>query len=61
ILDHIEELNELDTAGVEPMSGGVGTANVLRDDETDATLLGKGRGAFPETEGDYLKVPPVFE
>lgn len=63
ILEHFEELKELDTTGVEPMAGGVFHKNVFRDDNS-----GKGGFSaqasfevFPEVDGKFLKIPPVFE
>ena len=75
ILDHFKELNEVDTSKVEPLTGGTSLSNVMREDavsrgDTSSSAKatedrGKGRGAFPEHEGDheakFLKVPPMFE
>jgi len=62
ILDHFKELQTLDTARVSPMTGGTDLANVFRDDgERENTDRGAGTEAFPEVEGGFLKVPPVFE
>ncbi len=63
ILGHFEELKELDTERVEPMSGGTFSKNVLRGDESEgAKLVGeKSVDQFPEKEAGFLKVPPVFE
>ncbi len=73
ILHHFEELNALDTPGVEPMNGpryagGFGEArgtelkNSLREDEERiSTNQGAGAEVFPESKDGFLKVPPVFE
>ncbi|OGM91055.1 hypothetical protein A3A20_00465 [Candidatus Wolfebacteria bacterium RIFCSPLOWO2_01_FULL_45_19] len=72
ILGYFNELKELNTEGVEPLSGGVAEVNVFRDDVPDlpseasaqagrASDTGKGKNQFPEVEKGYLKVPPVFE
>ncbi len=62
ILDHFEELKELNTDEVLPMNGGTLSSNVWRDDEPTNALDGKAaREEFPETKDGYLKVPPVFE
>ncbi len=62
ILYHFEELNSLDTFGVEPMNGGTELKNSLREDEErTSTNQGAGVEAFPETKDGFLKVPPVFE
>lgn len=62
ILDHFRELQEVDTANVEPMTGGSDLKNVFRnDDERENTQKGAGVEAFPEHENGYLRIPPVFE
>ena len=44
------------------MTGGTDLLNVFRDDtERENTDRGAGAEAFPESEGGFLKVPPVFE
>jgi aspartyl-tRNA(Asn)/glutamyl-tRNA(Gln) amidotransferase subunit C len=62
ILNYFQELKDLDTSNVTPMNGGTFLKNILRDDEERlSTLRGQGKEQFPETEGEYLKVPPVFQ
>lgn len=62
ILAYFEELKSLDTSGVEPMTGGTDLKNIFREDEErENTNKGEGIDAFPESEGGFLKVPPVFE
>ncbi|MBI2956443.1 MAG: Asp-tRNA(Asn)/Glu-tRNA(Gln) amidotransferase subunit GatC [Acidobacteria bacterium] len=72
ILGYIEKLNELDTAGVEPMaqvlaptvSGQADTrANPsLRKDATRAGLeRTEALAVAPETDGAFFKVPKVIE
>ena len=62
MLDYIEKLNELDTAGVEPMSHVVPVQNVFREDivtngdESEKTL----RNA-PEEKDNMFVVPKTFE
>ena len=62
ILDHFEELKEVDTENVTPMAGGIELKNVMRPDEVKEDRLkgDKVLEAFPEKEKGYLKVPPVF-
>lgn len=64
ILEYISKLKEVDVTGVEPMSGGHHLANVVRQGDSeldhfsfDAELLRQ----FPETQGDYNKVPKILE
>jgi aspartyl-tRNA(Asn)/glutamyl-tRNA(Gln) amidotransferase subunit C len=65
ILEHMDQLNEIDTSGVEPM------AQVLFDDEETATLradvphapLGNQTALAnaPQPGSGYFKVPKVIE
>jgi aspartyl-tRNA(Asn)/glutamyl-tRNA(Gln) amidotransferase subunit C len=62
ILGYFSELQKLDTANVPPMTGGTDLINIFREDtERENTNRGAGTEAFPESEGGFLKVPPVFE
>lgn len=63
ILGHFEELKELDTQNVPPMTGGTFGKNVFRTDEINENRLPKDRAVeqFPEKRNEFLKVPPVFE
>lgn len=63
ILEHFDELKEVDVSGIKPMAGAAELTNVFRDDEpvkseTSAIDL---IDAFPEKEKGFLKVPAVFE
>ncbi len=61
ILAYFEELKTLDTENVPPMTGGTFSENVTREDEAGGALAGmKAVEAFPESQGGFLKVPPVF-
>lgn len=61
ILNHFNELKEVDTEGVKPLTGGADLFNSTRMDELDRTDdTGKGKDQFPEKEDGYLKVPSVF-
>ncbi|WP_353065354.1 Asp-tRNA(Asn)/Glu-tRNA(Gln) amidotransferase subunit GatC [Tunturibacter psychrotolerans] len=70
ILGHIDQLNELDTTGVPPMTqvgemlGGtlLGRGEVLRMDEVRPSLdRSEVMSAAPETDGRFFKVPKVIE
>lgn len=61
ILDHFSELQTLDTSLVEPAAGGTHLKNAFREDKPHGKNTGKGKNAFPEHEGGFLKIPPVFE
>jgi aspartyl-tRNA(Asn)/glutamyl-tRNA(Gln) amidotransferase subunit C len=65
ILDHIEKLNELDTADVEPMShcftAGSDTQCARRDDVTRPSLGQRlAVESAPDNEAGYFKVPRVI-
>ena len=62
MLEYFEQLKELDTTSVLPMTGGTDLRNILREDsERENTNKGAGLEAFPEKKDGYLKVPAVFE
>lgn len=65
ILSFVETLNELDTAGIEPVNGGTLLENVMRPDEqADAYMEKKSAGlveAVAEKKGNLIKVKSVFE
>jgi aspartyl-tRNA(Asn)/glutamyl-tRNA(Gln) amidotransferase subunit C len=66
ILEHFKELQALDTADVQPMTGGTDLKNVFREDLVEDggrenTNRGAGVDAFPESQDGFLKIPPVFE
>lgn len=66
ILAYFDQLNEVDTENVEPMNGGTSSANIFREDEKNIRDQINASAediieAFPEKEGRFLKVPPVFE
>ncbi len=62
IVAHVDELQNADTAGVSPATGGTKLKNIFREDtERNNTLKQKGVETFPEVQNGLLKVPPVFE
>ncbi|HEX8916369.1 MAG TPA: Asp-tRNA(Asn)/Glu-tRNA(Gln) amidotransferase subunit GatC [Humisphaera sp.] len=61
ILGYIEQINEVDTAGVEPMAHAVPLHNVLRDDVVGQPLpLEQTLRNAPESDGPFFKVPKVI-
>ena len=63
VLGYIEQLKEVDTKGVEPVSQVTGLINVLRDDiakssdeDTRKTMIDN----FPDKDGEYIKVKQVM-
>jgi aspartyl-tRNA(Asn)/glutamyl-tRNA(Gln) amidotransferase subunit C len=68
ILEHVAQLNELDTSAVQPMSqvseviGEEQITTFLRADETRPSLdRERVMAAAPETDGIFFKVPKVIE
>lgn len=67
ILNHVAELNELDTVGVTPLAQvselkGAGGASVLRPDVRIASLdRAEVMAQAPESDKAFFKVPKVIE
>jgi aspartyl-tRNA(Asn)/glutamyl-tRNA(Gln) amidotransferase subunit C len=62
ILQYVEKLSELDTAGVEPLAHAVDIVNAFRDDcalhrPSPDRLLANA----PARERDFFKVPKIIE
>jgi aspartyl-tRNA(Asn)/glutamyl-tRNA(Gln) amidotransferase subunit C len=62
ILTYMEQLNRIDTTGVEPTSHAIPIQNAFREDETRPSysreeVLGIG----PEEEDGHFKVPRIIE
>jgi aspartyl-tRNA(Asn)/glutamyl-tRNA(Gln) amidotransferase subunit C len=62
ILTYMEQLNRLDTKGIEPTSHAIPVYNAFREDETRPSspkeeVLGIG----PEEEKGHFKVPRIIE
>lgn len=62
ILDYVDKLNELDTAGIEPTAHAVPMANALRADEVRPSLPRETvlQNASQATDGCF-RVPRVIE
>ena len=62
ILEHFEQLQELDTSGVEPMSHAVAVSNVFREDEEEGSLTTKeALQNAPDVARECFRVPRVIE
>jgi aspartyl-tRNA(Asn)/glutamyl-tRNA(Gln) amidotransferase subunit C len=67
ILDHVAQLNELDTNSVPPLAqvselDGAGGKRSLRDDEVRPSLdRAEVMREAPESDGAFFKVPKVIE
>lgn len=62
ILDHFEQIESLDTEGVEPLTHALPVANVLREDEVGEGLSHEQALAnAPESERECFRVPTVLD
>jgi aspartyl-tRNA(Asn)/glutamyl-tRNA(Gln) amidotransferase subunit C len=62
ILGWIEQLQAVDTEGVEPMAGGGAVSLRMREDAvTDGGIAEKVLANAPDREGEYFGVPKVVE
>ena len=62
ILEHFEQLQELDTSGVEPMSHAVAVSNVFREDEEEGSLTREeALQNAPDVARECFRVPRVIE
>ena len=60
ILKYMDQLNEVDTKGVEPMNHPIDFSNVLRDDVVKYELTREELMInAPEVEQDFFKVPKI--
>ncbi|HEX3348598.1 MAG TPA: Asp-tRNA(Asn)/Glu-tRNA(Gln) amidotransferase subunit GatC [Acetobacteraceae bacterium] len=58
----IEQLNEVDVEGVEPLTGGAQMALKMREDAvTDGGIVDQVLANAPERAGDFFVVPKVVE
>jgi aspartyl-tRNA(Asn)/glutamyl-tRNA(Gln) amidotransferase subunit C len=62
ILTYMEQLNRLDTKGVEPTSHAIPMSNVFREDEVRPSFPSKDVLAIaPDEEEGHFKVPRIIE
>jgi aspartyl-tRNA(Asn)/glutamyl-tRNA(Gln) amidotransferase subunit C len=62
ILTYMEQLNRLDTSGVEPTSHAIPVSNVFREDEVRPSVPQEEVLAIaPEEEDGHFKVPRIIE
>ena len=62
ILDWVEQLNEIDTTGVEPLTTMSSEVNVMREDKAGNHLSHEaGLKNAPKRDSDYFRVPKVLE
>jgi len=62
ILTYMEQLNRLDTTGVEPTSHAIPIQNAFREDMTKSSFAGEEvLSIAPEEEDGHFKVPRIIE
>ncbi len=62
ILTYMEQLNRLDTTGVEPTSHAIPIHNVFREDEVKPSFPQEEvLGIAPDDEDGHFKVPRIIE
>lgn len=62
ILQYVEKLNELDTAGVEPTSHVIAISNVMREDIVRPSLdRGNALMNAPDKTDTFYRVPKILE
>lgn len=62
ILLYIDKLNELDTAGITPMTHAIAVTNAFREDTVRASLgTEKALANAPDARGEFFRVPKVID
>ena len=62
ILAYMEQLNQIDTTGVEPTSHAIPIHNAFREDEMNASCQQEEvLGIAPEAEKGHFRVPRIIE
>ena len=62
ILDYVEKMNELDTAGVEPLAHCLPVSNILREDSARESLgTEKVLANAPQRNDEFFKVPKILD
>jgi aspartyl-tRNA(Asn)/glutamyl-tRNA(Gln) amidotransferase subunit C len=62
ILLYIDQLNELDTKGVVPMSHAIAVTNAFREDKIAESLgTQKALANAPDARGEFFRVPKVID
>lgn len=62
ILDYVQQLQQVDTAGVEPLAHCLSVQNVFRDDEVRPSLSpDEALANAPKRVGDFYSVPAILE
>jgi aspartyl-tRNA(Asn)/glutamyl-tRNA(Gln) amidotransferase subunit C len=63
ILNYVNQLQKLNTDGVEPMTGGTFLENTYRSDKIDKqkeNISENLKKSAPSLKDNYIKIPPIF-
>jgi len=61
ILEYVDKISEVDTAGVEPTAHAMALTNALREDVAEPALsVEQVLQNAPETDGPFFRVPKVI-
>ena len=62
VLEHFEELKEINTDAIAPLAGGTELKNAFREDAEEKAPVPSevALEQFPHAEHGFLKIPPVF-
>jgi aspartyl-tRNA(Asn)/glutamyl-tRNA(Gln) amidotransferase subunit C len=62
IVDHVDQLKQVNTDGVEPMAHALAIHNVFREDEAAPSLpVADALANAPQRRGDFYGVPAVLD
>lgn len=62
IIQYFDQLQKVNTLGVEPLAHPLPVSNVFRDDELSTSLTpDQALANAPSRQGDYFSVPTVFD
>jgi aspartyl-tRNA(Asn)/glutamyl-tRNA(Gln) amidotransferase subunit C len=62
VLGYVEQLEDVDVSGVEPLAHGAHGGNVFRADQVgDSLQRGKALEAAPDGDGRHFRVPRVID
>lgn len=64
ILDYVQQLQKVNTDGIEPMTGGTLLENICVSDKIDEqkeNISEELKKSASSLKNDYLKIPPIFQ
>ena len=62
IIEYVEQLNSLDTKGIEPTSHVIPLNNIMRDDSISTSLsVEEALKNAPDSTGNFYRVPKIID